>query len=201
MSTVQRSQSEGGKKGAEALSPFRATPEVISQFLELKIDEVLAQMKSVEGREELFAKLMEHEEHLRKIHEFNPDELRRQLDIAGEILDANEKYLKDVKSPEKKSAFRRAWDKMRGFAWRHPVVTALLLAALVAGGAALYYKFLGEGLLATLPNYSEEAVDVAKAGTQAVSEGLALPGAGQFGGVEGLSSPPISPFSGPIQPR
>ncbi|MDD4628957.1 MAG: hypothetical protein PHE68_06270 [Candidatus Peribacteraceae bacterium] len=137
MSTVQRTGSEGAKKGSEALQPFKATPEVISQFLELKVDEVLIQMKSVEGREALFAKLMEHEEHLRKIHDFNPEELRRQLEVAGEVIEAKEKYMKDATSPEKKTLFRRAWDRMKGFAWNHPVVTTLLVLALIAGGTSL----------------------------------------------------------------
>jgi uncharacterized OsmC-like protein len=59
----------------EALPPFKATPEALSQYLSLKTDEVLTQLKSVDGRSALYAKLMEHEAELQKIHAFNPAEL------------------------------------------------------------------------------------------------------------------------------
>ncbi len=120
----------------EALPPFKATPEALSQYLSLKTDEVLTQLKSVDGRSALYAKLMEHEAELQKIHAFNPAELERQLEVTGEALVAKEKFLKDVQSPEKQGMFRRAWEKVKHFPRKHPVVTALLLAALLAGGVA-----------------------------------------------------------------
>jgi len=161
MGTMQPLQAGGGKTGAETPRTFRATPEVISQFLKLKVDEVVAQMTSVGGREKLFAKLMEHEESLRKIHDFNPQELRRQLEVAGEAVAAKEKFMKDVTSPEKKSLFRRAWDRVKGFPKSHPVITAILVLAVLAGtGAAIAYYAgslellfhqLGETTTKTLP--------------------------------------------------
>ncbi|MDD5470109.1 MAG: hypothetical protein PHO92_04925 [Candidatus Peribacteraceae bacterium] len=198
MSTVQHAGSEGTKKGSETLSPFKATPEVISQFLELKIDEVLAQMQSVEGREELFAKLMEHEEHLRKIHDFNPEELRRQLEVAGEVIDAKEKYMKDVQSPEKKTLFRRAWDKMRGFAGKHPVVTTLLVLALLAGGTSLALYASGNlELVATKLGLDKIFAGADAAGDlfPPVPSTPIPPGAGEVG-----IPPPINPLPGPQRP-
>lgn len=129
------------KRSPEQLPPFRATPEVLSQYLELKTDEVIAQMQSVEGRKALFDKLMEHEKDLRKVHAFNPEELRRQLEVAGEAVAAKEKFMKDVKSPEKKGLFRRAWENIKGFPRKHPVITVLLIAALAAGGYAAWHSY------------------------------------------------------------
>jgi hypothetical protein len=120
----------------EKLPPFKATPEVISQYLELKTDEVVAQMKSVEGRQQIFDTLMQHEKELRKAHSFQPEELHRQLEVAGETVVAKERFMKDMKSPEKKGLFRRAWEKVKGFAKNHPIVTSILVLALAAGATA-----------------------------------------------------------------
>lgn len=131
---------------------FVATPERVSQYLELKTDEVTAQMRSVEGRQELFNRLMEHEEDLRTDHaDFHPDALRGQLDAAGETLLAHERYLEDVQVPEKKTLLRRAWDTVKAFPKNHPVVTALLAASAVAGSIAAGFYFTGnwELLMAT----------------------------------------------------
>jgi len=167
MSTVQPLQPKGGKNDVETSRPFKATPEVISQFLELKVDEVLAQMQSVGGREQLFAKLMEHEEYLRKIHDFNPEELRRQLEVAGEAVSAKEKFMKDVTSPEKKTVMRRAWDRLKGFALHHPVITVLLMACLVAGGYATWH-YAGNTIMAWLHGLAETApADVLRRATEA----------------------------------
>ncbi|MFA5273069.1 MAG: hypothetical protein WC353_02805 [Candidatus Peribacter sp.] len=166
MDTVQRSQPDGGKKDVERM-PFKATPEVISQFLELKVDEVLTQMQSVGGREQLFVKLMEHEEYLRKIHDFNPEELRRQLEVAGEAVSAKEKFMKDVTSPEKKTMMRRAWDRMKGFALHHPIIAVLLMACLVAGGYATWH-YAGNTIMAWLHGFAETApADVLRRATEA----------------------------------
>lgn len=157
MSTVQRTGSEGAKTGSEALKPFKVTPEVISQFLEdMNAEEVRAKLMSAEQREELFNRIMEHEEYLKTIHDFNPEDLRRQLDLAGEALNANKKYLEDMKSPEKKGLFHRAWDRMKGFAKDHPIVTALLIAVLAAGGY-VGWGYFKHAIMAGLHRFSQGA--------------------------------------------
>lgn len=121
---------------------FIATPERVSKYLELKSEEVLSQMKSVEGRRMLFEQLMEKEADLKRDHkEFNAESMRHQLDAAGEALIANERYVADIRSPEKKSVMRRVWETIKGFPRKHPVVT-LVLAAAAAGGIASYLGYL-----------------------------------------------------------
>ncbi|GEM_PF-3640333 len=127
--------------GVEQLRPFIPTPNRISQYLEIKQEEVETQMKSVEGRQALVRQLLEHEEDLRKDHaDFQPELLQKQLDEVGETLVANERYLQDIQSPEKKGMFRRAWESVKGFACKHPVVTTMGVLTLLAGGVggALY---------------------------------------------------------------
>lgn len=121
---------------------FIATPERVSKYLDLKSEEVLSQMKSVEGRRTLFEQLMQKEELLKRDHDgFDAKSLHHQLEAAGEALGANERYMKDIRSPEKKSVMRRAWETIKGFPRKHPVVT-LILAAAAAGGLASYLGYL-----------------------------------------------------------
>ncbi len=123
--------------GPEAPRPFIPTPERVSQYLELKTEEVRSQMESAEGRQTLLNQLLEHEEDLRKDHaNFQPELLQQQLDDVAEALGAEGRYLQDIQSPEKKGMFRRAWETVKGFPRKHPVVTALLVAAALAGGVA-----------------------------------------------------------------
>lgn len=122
----------------EVPKQFIPTPERLSQYLEMNIQEVASALKSVEGRQMLYQKLMDHEQDLLEIDPtFNPELLREQLDLAGEVLHEKDRFLQDVQSPEKKGMFKRAWEKMKGFAGRHPLVTTLLVLALIAGGGAL----------------------------------------------------------------
>ncbi|MDD5041319.1 MAG: hypothetical protein PHX87_03545 [Candidatus Peribacteraceae bacterium] len=128
------------RKGSrvEILPKFIPTPERLSQYLEMNIQEVALSLQSVDGRRLLFNKLMEHEQDLRNIDPaFNPDFLNEQLELAGEVLRQKDRFLKDVKSPEKKGLFARAWEKMKSFGKGHPFVSAILLLALIAGGTAL----------------------------------------------------------------
>src|SRR3989338_2778612 len=99
--------------------------------------QVEAQLARVGGREELYQNLLEHEDDLRETYqEFNSTDLREQLDLVGDTLEQKKRYLEDVQSPEKKGLFRRAWEKVKGFAKDHPIVTTLLVLALAAGGVA-----------------------------------------------------------------
>lgn len=126
----------GGRR--ETVPKFIPTPERLSQYLEMNIKEVASALQSVEGRQMIYQKLMEHQQDLLKIDPlFNPDLLREQLELAGEVLHQKERYLQDVQSPEKKGLFKRAWEKMKGFGKRHPFVTVLLLLALIAGATSL----------------------------------------------------------------
>lgn len=150
--TTQNAEMPGTQGNMERPRAFVATPERVSQYLELKTDEVTAQMRSVEGRQELFNQLMEHEEDLRTDHDdFHPEALRSQLDAAGETLLAHERYLEDVQVPEKKTLLRRVWDNVKAFPKNHPVVTGLLAASAVAGSIAAGFYFTGnwELLMAT----------------------------------------------------
>ena len=122
-------------------------------YLGLKADEVGTQLKSVQGRQQVFDVLMQKEAAIRQEYpNFKSGELRSQLDAAGEALVAHERYLKDVSSPEKKGMFRRAWDAIKSFPRKHPVVIALLVAALIAGGIAggLYLAGYWETVMASV---------------------------------------------------
>lgn len=146
LSRTARADSSAGDRGRRLEAPprFLPTPERISQFLEMNMREVATAMQSVKGRQMLYQKLMEHEQDLRKIDpSFHPEHLRQSLELVGEVLQQKDRYLKDVQSPEKKGMFRRAWEKMKGFAKNHPVVTTLLVLALIAGGTALTLYLTG----------------------------------------------------------
>ncbi|MEK7218893.1 MAG: hypothetical protein AAB728_05520 [Patescibacteria group bacterium] len=141
-STNGQNPEQPGKK-AEILPPFRATPEALSQVLEMKTDEVEAQLKSVEGRKDLFDKLMEHEDKIKQVHDFKPEDLRRQLEVTGEAVGAKERFMADAQSPEKKGLFRRAWEKVKAFPRKHPIVTALLVITALAGATAAGFYLTG----------------------------------------------------------
>lgn len=123
--------------GVEIAPEFIPTPERVSQYLEMDHEQVLAELQSVEGRQRLHQTLVEHEEDLRTLYPtFDPVALQSQLDLVGETLSEKERFLRDAESPEKKGMFRRAWDSVKGFAKKHPVVTTLLVASLAAAGVA-----------------------------------------------------------------
>ena len=178
--------------GREKPRMFVASPDRVSQYLELKTEEVTQQMKSVEGRKLLFDQLLAHEEDIRRDHDnFHPDALRSQLDAAGEALIINDRLMRSVKSPEKKGLMRRAWDSVKGFAKKHPVVTTLGVLALAAGGVAAGFYFAGswEVLMANLG--LKKVLDAAGAASELAPYTAPtdmLPG----GGVLDIP-PPISP--------
>lgn len=184
---------EKPKGTAEQVKPFVATPERVSQYLELKTEEVTAQMKSVEGRQRLFDELMEHESDIRESHsEFHPERLRGQLDAAGEALAAQEVFLNEVQTPEKKGLFSRAWDSVKGFAKRHPVVTGLLATSVVAGGVAAGFYFAGnwELLMASTGlNKVMSAASAASSLSPLTAPTDILPGTGLFD-IPSPTSPP-----------
>ena len=134
-------EARGTKKGSpEVPRRFIPTPERMSQYLELRTEEVNTQLTSVEGRKKLSADLLKHEDDIRKLDpSFDPKQLDHQLEVVAETLRHNQRYMADVQSPEKKNFFKRAWEGVKGFAKKHPVVTVVLVlaaAAATAGGAA-----------------------------------------------------------------
>lgn len=130
--------------GVEAVPEFIPTPERVSQYLEMDHEQVLAELKSVEGRQRLHQTLVDQEEQLRELYPtFNSESLQSQLDLVGTTLTEKEAFLRDVESPEKKGMMRRAWDSVKSFAKNHPVVTTLLVASLAAAGVAGGFYFTG----------------------------------------------------------
>ncbi|TSC97897.1 MAG: hypothetical protein Greene101449_1066 [Candidatus Peregrinibacteria bacterium Greene1014_49] len=122
--------------GVETVPEFIPTPQRVSEYLEMDHEQVLAEMQSVEGRQRLHQTLIEYEEDLRELYPtFSPESLQAQLDLVGETLLEKEQFLRDVDSPEKKGMFRRVWESMKAFPKRHPVITSLLVVALLAAGA------------------------------------------------------------------
>lgn len=137
--------------GIEREQTFMPTPERVSEYLDRNKDEVLAELSSVEGREKIYSALAERSDELQKIDPaFNPDKLKEQLDLVGSTLEQKKRFLKGVESPEQKGAMRRGWEKVKGFAKKHPVVTTLLVGAAVAGTVAggYYLAANAETLLA-----------------------------------------------------
>lgn len=141
MKTQQSTQAEPHEprkgQGIEVPQPFVPTPERLSQYLEVNVKEVMSQMESVEGRQKLYEDLLRHEQDLRTLDpEFHPEQLKKQLDLVADTLTQKKRYLEDVRSPEKKGMFRKAWDSVKGFAKKHPVVTTVLVLAAVAASVA-----------------------------------------------------------------
>lgn len=191
---------DGNQSDSQENAPkFVPTPERLSQYLEMNIQEVASALQSVEGRQMLFNKLMEHEEDLLEIDpSFNPSLLREQLDLAGEVLHQKERYLQDIQSPEKKGLLKRSWEKMKSFGGRHPFVTAILIAALIAGGAALTLYATGNLELAA----TKLGLGKMFSATEAAGEMMPPvpvtplpPGAGEMG-----IPPPANPIPGAGKP-
>ena len=181
--------------GIEMAPEFVPTPERVSQYLEMDHEQVLAELKSVEGRQRLHKTLVDREEDLREIYPtFDSQALESQLNLVGETLTEKERFLQDVESPEKKGMMRRAWDSVKNFAKKHPVVTTLLVASLAAAGVAGGFYLTGnwELLLNSI------GLDKIFKGAEAAEELLpvtpstpALPGGGIF-----EVPPPVSPVPG-----
>lgn len=137
-----RASVSGNDSKRESVESFVPTPEIVSQYLERNVKEVSVEMESVEGREKLYRALLEHEEELRqKDPSFQPESLRRQLDLVGKTLMQKKIFLEQAESPQAKGMLRRTWETVKGFPRKHPVLTALLLVA-AAGGVAGYLGYL-----------------------------------------------------------
>lgn len=183
----------------ETKKDFVPTPERVKQFLGNRtLDEVESLYRTVEGRESLYKELVEHEDYLKELHpNFRTDTLREQLDLIGDTLTEERRYLEDMSAPEKKGIFKRAWESVKGFASDHPVTTAVLLTALATASVAAGFYFTGnwELLMTTF------GLDKVFGGAEAAGELIPvtpstppLPGGGVF-----EVPPPASP-TGPIVP-
>lgn len=149
MSTGVAKAGRGGSP--EVPRKFVPTPERLSQYLERKAEVVNTQLTSVEGRKLISAELLKHEADIKKMDpSFDPKQLDHQLELVGETLRQKQRFMTDVKSPEKKGFFKRAWEGVKGFAKKHPIVTTLLVlaAATAAVGGAAYLVGGWEALLA-----------------------------------------------------
>lgn len=139
----------------EGVHTFLPTPNRVSQYLELKTEEVEAQMQSVEGRREIYDLLVQHEEDLKVAYpDFSSDQLRVQLDLVGETLTSMEKFTESMQHEQ--GIFHRALESAVDFAKRRPITTAAVLIlttlAAAAGGVAAAAYFAGgmESLLASV---------------------------------------------------
>ena len=116
------------------------------------------------------------------------EQLEKDLDVLSEYLDtlafmqrAHKSYKQDTQSPEKAGMFQRAFESVKGFAKRHPVVTTLLAAAAVVGSAAAGYYLaanieaaaaqLGKGHLFS----AEGAAEATEALGEVIDGGAAVP--------------------------
>lgn len=125
-----------GWNGGEIVPEFIPTPERVSQYLAMDHEQVLAELRSVEGRQRLVQALKEHEQELRVLYPtFSTESLESHLDLVGEMLAEKERFLAATESPEKQGIFRRVWESVKAFPKRHPVITSLLVVALLAAGA------------------------------------------------------------------
>lgn len=137
----------------EASSRFVPTPERLSPYLERNGAEIEAQLASVDGRDQVYQEMMKHEAELKKLDpSFDPESLRRDLDLVSDTLTEKKRFLTEVEKPERRSIIRRAFDRIKAFPRKHPIVTVLLVlaAATAAVGAAAYAAGGMELLLAKL---------------------------------------------------
>ena len=151
-----------GREGIEVPRGFYPTPEAIHDILEqapeadvdkqmeqMDLEKIVAELQSVEGREGICRRLMEQRDTLVEIDpNFNPELLEEQVHMVGTTLeqmqDFESKVAEEVgQEPEKKGLLRRALGAVGSFAKKHPIVTTLLAASLVAGGVAAGFYMTG----------------------------------------------------------
>lgn len=180
--TIETSPAMDG--AVERPPSFLATPEKVSDVTELQTEEVMTELKSVEGRQRLFDQIMAKEALVRQVHpDFDPEELRTQLDSAGEALAAQEKYLEDMKSPEKKGLFSRAWETIKKYKKTAIIASIVALVLLVAGGMYMGWiptslGWVGSGGWFGAGEAAAEGAGEAAAGAAEVVGGTAAEGAG-----------------------
>ncbi len=184
--TAGGSTSNSGAEKLVVAPRFVPTPERVSQYLERNAAEVTAQLSSLEGGEEVYQDLIKHQEDLEKLYpKFHPEDLRRELDLVGEALAQKEIFLKDIQSPEKKIFLRRAWDRVKGFAKAHPIITTLLAVALFAGGVAGALHLSG-ALQLQQAGVAVETIKEFLQGADVVNSGI-----GDMGGLNSLEGVPL----------
>jgi len=151
-----------GRESIEVPRGFYPTPEAIHEVLEqepeadvekkmeqMDMEQIVAELQSVEGREEICKRLMEQRDTLVEIDpSFDPELLEEQVHMVGTTLEQMKDFESRVveeaeQEPEKKGLLRRALGAVGGFAKKHPIVTTLLTASLVAGGVAAGFYMTG----------------------------------------------------------
>lgn len=157
----------------------------ILQYLGYERD-ALSHLLDRDKRSEIFQRLMEKREDV--FPGVAAKQLKKDLDVLSEYLDtlafmqrAHKSYKQDTQSPEKAGMFQRAFESVKGFAKRHPVVTTLLAAAAVVGSAAAGYYLAAniEAAAAQLGRGHLFGAEGAAEGTEALGEvidgGAAVP--------------------------
>ncbi|ALM09934.1 MAG TPA: hypothetical protein DEB30_02710 [Candidatus Peribacter riflensis] len=170
-----------GREQPAAFPVFRNREEMVDYAQKLgfkKIEEFESALDSVEKREKLVEALRKRDPKLNG----QVDALITHLKLNKQEIARKERwYEKVLKLPGR--ATQATWDTMK----RHPMLTLLILAALVAGGAYLAWDQLG-GLVA-VPNPMEGAA--AAADTVAPTTGGAFEAIPQGGII------PSNPMPGP----
>jgi len=196
----------GSRRSPEVEPKFMLTPEALQENVEYlvdrNIDEVYTELKSVEGRDRLYAELMKNEGKIKAAYpNFDAGDLRNQLDLMGETLDQKENFLKDSSDASEQPAQaseatveekKTAWQKIKEFPKKHPFITTLLVLAAAAGGMYLLWHYLGAAII--IPNTMD--------GAAAVADEVIAPTGGAFNAIPqgGILGPNVTlPVEG-LQP-
>jgi len=188
---LEQSTSQAPEDNEVLRLSFVPTPERLSQYLELDIEETISKLQSVEGRKVLIDRIAEHESDLREIYpDFDLETVRQRLDIVADTLQQKEDFLESM--DEEQGAMHKAWDVIKNFPKNHPVVTALLAASAAVATVATGFYLAGEWELFM----STLGLDTVFGGADAAGELIlptpstpALPGGGIFE-VPPPSTPP-----------
>ncbi|MFH1444639.1 MAG: hypothetical protein ABIG34_04625 [Candidatus Peregrinibacteria bacterium] len=170
-----------GSEQPAAFPVFRNREEMVDYARKLgfkKIEEFESALDSVEKREHLVEALRKRDPKLNG----QVESLIKHLKLNKQEIARKERwYEKVLKLPGR--ATKATWDTMK----RHPIITLLILAALVAGGAYLAWDQLG-GLVA-VPNPME--------GAAAVADTVAPTTGGAFEAIPQGGIIPSNPMPGP----
>lgn len=160
----------------EVIPTIALSPEKVGKALNLEVDEVRVQLRSIDGRRRLFDELKNDPQKLAAVVDADSlNVLEQDMDLAQQDLAAEQRFLEAQQNPEKKGLFRRAWDTITGFPRRHPIITVALLGV-VLGVVASYMGWLPRidfpGLWGRMQNWL--GWGAGSAASEAATEGVAL---------------------------